>query len=135
MNGENVVVAAFMKETAAHIPTYKSCVEGFRLYCGYGNMQLFNRQRANTFIFIARPPANSGEEIVTSIALQQISGPVQRVCSLCTREILAMLIVTFHTFAKQIGRLNRAPVVAIEIHVVSNRDRVAHQLFDLRFEQ
>lgn len=36
---------------------------------------------------------------------------------------------------KQYGRMNREPVQSIEIHVVSNRDRVAHQLFDLRFEQ
>ena len=31
--------------------------------------------------------------------------------------------------------MNRDAVRAIEIHVVSNRDRVAHQLFDLWFEQ
>ncbi|KXN84461.1 putative RNA-dependent RNA polymerase 1 [Leucoagaricus sp. SymC.cos] len=33
-----------------------------------------------------------------------------------------------------VGRVNRNAVQAIEIHVVSNRDRVAHQLFDLWFE-
>jgi hypothetical protein len=33
------------------------------------------------------------------------------------------------------GRMNRTPVTEIEIHVVSNRDRVAHDAFDLRFEQ
>lgn len=82
VNGENVVVAAFMRETATHLPTYKSCVEGFRLYCGHGMMQLFNRQRNNTFIFVTRPPEKSQEEIVTSIALQQISGSVRRVCTL-----------------------------------------------------
>jgi hypothetical protein len=36
---------------------------------------------------------------------------------------------------QQVGRVNRHAVQAIEIHVVSNRDRVAHQLFDLWFEQ
>ena len=36
---------------------------------------------------------------------------------------------------QQLGRVNKTPVLAIEIHVVSNRDRVAHQLFDLWFEQ
>jgi len=29
----------------------------------------------------------------------------------------------------------RTPITAVELHVVSNRDRVAHQLFDLWFEQ
>ncbi|KAI0063600.1 RdRP-domain-containing protein [Artomyces pyxidatus] len=74
--------------------------------------KLFNLQRSNTFIHLRKPPINSGEEIITSIALQQISARVQR----------------------QMGRVNRTPVVAVEIHVVSNRDREAHQLFDMRFE-
>ncbi|KAE9396457.1 RdRP-domain-containing protein [Gymnopus androsaceus JB14] len=73
---------------------------------------LFNKQRANTFIHIRKPPANSAEDFITSIALQQISSTVQ----------------------KQMGRVNRTPVMSIEIHVVSNRDRIAHQLFDLRFD-
>ncbi|KAI0268684.1 RdRP-domain-containing protein [Gloeopeniophorella convolvens] len=76
-------------------------------------IKLFNQQRANTFVHIRKPPINSGEEMITSIALQQLSARVQR----------------------QMGRVNRTPVVAVEIHVVSNRDRVAHQLFDLRFER
>ncbi|KAI0051209.1 RdRP-domain-containing protein [Auriscalpium vulgare] len=75
-------------------------------------IKLFNGQRSNTFIHMRKPPTNSGEELITSIALQQISARVQR----------------------QMGRVNRTPVVAVEIHVVSNRDRVAHQLFDLRFD-
>ncbi|KAJ3981779.1 RdRP-domain-containing protein [Lentinula detonsa] len=75
-------------------------------------MKLFNKNRANTFIHIRKPPANSEEAFITSIALQQISSRVQ----------------------KQMGRVNRTPVVSIEIHVVSNRDRIAHQLFDLRFD-
>ncbi|KAF9069456.1 RdRP-domain-containing protein [Rhodocollybia butyracea] len=75
-------------------------------------IKLFNKHRANTFIHIRKPPANSNEDFITSIALQQISSRVQ----------------------KQIGRVNRTPVQSLEIHVVSNRDRVAHQLFDLRFD-
>ena len=31
--------------------------------------------------------------------------------------------------------MQRTPLTNIEIHVVSNRDRVAHQLFDLWFDQ
>ncbi|KAI0318242.1 RNA dependent RNA polymerase-domain-containing protein [Amylostereum chailletii] len=114
VDGEHVVVASFMRESALEaIPTFKSCTEGFRLYCGDGNIQLFNKERGNTFIHVRKPPINSGEDFITSIALQQISQRIQ----------------------KQMGRVNRTPVVAMEIHVVSNRDRVAHQLFDLRFHQ
>lgn len=43
-------------------------------------MQLFNRQRANSFVFVARPPVESGADIVTSVALQNISRSVQLVC-------------------------------------------------------
>ncbi|KAJ3842639.1 RdRP-domain-containing protein [Lentinula raphanica] len=82
------------------------------LYCGDGNLQLFNKHRANTFIHIRKPPVNSNEAFITSIALQQISARVQR----------------------QMGRINRTPVASVEIHVVSNRDRIAHELFDLRFD-
>lgn len=31
--------------------------------------------------------------------------------------------------------MNRTPVTEIEIHVVSNRDRVAQEIFDLRFQE
>ncbi|KAI0028389.1 RdRP-domain-containing protein [Vararia minispora EC-137] len=75
-------------------------------------IKLFNGQRGNSFIHIRKPPVNSNEDFITSIALQQISQRVQ----------------------KQMGRVYRQPVVGVEIHVVSNRDRVAHQLFDLRFQ-
>ncbi|KAJ3928984.1 MAG: RNA-directed RNA polymerase [Lentinula lateritia] len=113
VDGEHVVVATFMRELALEAtPTFTSCTTGFQLYCGEGNIQLFNKNRANTFIHIRKPPANSDEAFITSIALQQISSRVQ----------------------KQVGRVNRTPVVSIEIHVVSNRDRIAHQLFDLRFD-
>ncbi|KAF9494277.1 RdRP-domain-containing protein [Pleurotus eryngii] len=78
---------------------------------GTSNMSTYRpcNPGGDTFIFMTKPPAASGTEVAVSIALQKISAPVQR----------------------QLGRLNRAPVVDIEIHVVSNRDRVAHQLFDL----
>lgn len=93
-------------------------------------MQLYNRQRSNTFIFITRPAEKSGADIVASIALQNFSKFVQQVRQSC-------YLYHFHPLihAQQYGRMNRTPVGSIEIHVVSNRDRVAHQLFDLRFEQ
>ncbi len=31
--------------------------------------------------------------------------------------------------------MSRTPVTDIEIHVVSNRDRVAQEIFDLRFDE
>jgi hypothetical protein len=134
VDGEHIVVASFLKESAMQAPpTFKYLSTGFRIYIGEGNMQIFNGQRANSFIHLRKPPTNSGEDFITSIALQQISQRVQKVrpCDwpVCNRRWL-------NTRApQQMGRIWRQPVVAIEIHVVSNRDRVAHQLFDLRFQQ
>ncbi|OBZ65910.1 ATP-dependent helicase upf1 [Grifola frondosa] len=108
----NVVVCSFMPRSSGMMSTYWQGTKGYKLHCGENVMQLFNKQRGDSFIFVTRPPAKSGIDIVTSIALNKISGRVQQQC----------------------GRVYRTPVVTIEIHVVSNRDRIAHQIFDLRFE-
>ncbi|KAJ7639973.1 RNA dependent RNA polymerase-domain-containing protein [Mycena polygramma] len=109
---ENVVVASFMDRTSSNFSSYCQCTSGYRLHCSDTNFQLYDKHRGNTFIFMTRPPAASGAELAVSIAVQKISARVQR----------------------QVGRINRTPVTAIELHVVSNRDRVAHQLFDMWFE-
>ncbi|KAJ6529218.1 RNA dependent RNA polymerase-domain-containing protein, partial [Mycena capillaripes] len=109
---ENVVVCSFMDRTSSNFSGYRPCTSGYRLHLSDANLQLYDRNRINTFIFITRPPAASGAELAVSIAVQKISARVQR----------------------QVGRINRTPVTAIELHVVSNRDRIAHQLFDMWFE-
>ncbi|KAI0364829.1 P-loop containing nucleoside triphosphate hydrolase protein [Pilatotrama ljubarskyi] len=101
-----------MPKASGLTSTYWQGHSGYRLYCGENVMQLFDKQRANSFIFVTRPPPKSGHDIVTSIALNKISQRVQQQC----------------------GRVLREPVLDIEIHVVSCRDRIAHQAFDLRFE-
>ncbi|KAF9226166.1 RNA-directed RNA polymerase [Gyrodon lividus] len=109
---ENVVVCSFMPQASASMSVYRPCTVGYRLHCSDGNLQLYNKSRGDTFVFIARPPRDTGYDVIASIALQKISSRVQQ----------------------QFGRLNRAPVVSMEIHVISNRDRVAHQVFDMYFE-
>ncbi|KAF9237759.1 RNA dependent RNA polymerase-domain-containing protein [Melanogaster broomeanus] len=109
---ENVVVCSFMPQASGTLSVYRPCTVGYRLHCSDGNFQLYNKSRGDTFIFIARPPRETGQDVIASIALQKISGRVQQ----------------------QLGRLNRSPVISMEIHVISNRDRVAHQLFDMYFE-
>ncbi|KAJ6509835.1 RNA-directed RNA polymerase [Mycena vulgaris] len=109
---ENVVVCSFMDKTSSNFSSYRPCTSGYRLHCSDTNFQLYDKNRGNTFIFMTRPPAASGAELAVSIAVQKISARVQR----------------------QVGRVNRTPVTAIELHVISNRDRVAHQLFDMWFE-
>ncbi|KAJ7166539.1 RNA-directed RNA polymerase [Mycena crocata] len=109
---DNVVVCSFMDKTSSNFSSYRPCTSGYRLHCSDTNLQLYDRLRSNTFIFMTRPPAASGAELAVSIAVQKISARVQR----------------------QVGRINRTPVTAIEIHVVSERDRIAHELFDMWFE-
>lgn len=131
---ENVVVCSFMPHTSSTLSTYRPCTSGFRLHCSDTNFQLYNKQRADTFIFITRPPAASGADLAVSIALQKISTRVQQV-RLATYQPTDNLSQPCFYHAKQLGRVNRTPITAIELHVVSNRDHVAHQLFDLWFEQ
>ena len=128
---DNVVVCSFMPQASSMMSTYRPCTKGYRLHCSDGKLELYNKQRGDTFIYINRPVATSGAEVSTSIALQKISSRVQkvRVAVFHQDQFLS------HDSAQQLGRLNRALVVGIELHVVSNRDRVAHQLFDLYFEQ
>jgi hypothetical protein len=78
----NVVVCPFMPQTSSTVISYKPCTKGYRLHCSETNFQLYDKQRGNTFVFITRPPATSGAEVATSIALQKISTSVQRVSNI-----------------------------------------------------
>ena len=76
---QNVVVCSFMPKASELMSTYWQGTPGYRLYCGDNVMQLFDKQRQNSFVFMIRPPAASGTDIVTSIALNKISHRVQQV--------------------------------------------------------
>ena len=133
---DNIVVCSFLPQTAATMATLRPCTSGYRLHCSDYRLQLYNKFIRDTFIFINRSPSTLSSEVTTSIALQKISGTVQQVCFLLhtNRHLLTYVTLPWITM-QQLGRVNKTPVLAIEIHVVSNRDRVAHQLFDLWFEQ
>ncbi len=81
---DNVVVCSFMATASDAMSNFRPCAKGYRLYFGDNNFQLYNLARANTFIFVTRPPEKSGAEIKTSIALDKISQRVQRV-SVCVK--------------------------------------------------
>ncbi|KAK0452148.1 AAA domain-containing protein [Desarmillaria tabescens] len=109
---ENVVVCSFLPHTSGNFSSYRPCTSGYRLYCSSTNLQLYNKHRADSFVFLTRPPKASGAEVAMSVALQKISNKVRQ----------------------NVGRVHREPITGIELHVVSNRDRISHQLFDLWFE-
>ncbi|TFK19298.1 RNA-directed RNA polymerase [Coprinopsis marcescibilis] len=109
---ENVVVVSFMARSSSTPPTRKPCDRGYRLHCSYGRFQLYDRNIGNTFVFIGKAPSGHESEVITSIALQKLS----------------------KTLGMQLGRLYRQSLIGVELHVVSNHDRIAQQLFDLWYD-
>lgn len=74
-----MLVCPFMPKASEIMSTYWRGTKGYRLHCSENALQLYDKTRANTFIFMVRPPEKSGSDVVTSIALQKISARVQRV--------------------------------------------------------
>jgi hypothetical protein len=124
---QNVVVCSFLPHTNGTLSTYRPCTTGYRLRCGDSIFQLYNKHVGDSFVFLTRESVN--KPLAASIALQKISARVQRVSRVSLGGTYPLSIL------QQIGRIRRESVTAVEMHVVSNRDRVAHQLFDLWFEQ
>ncbi|KAF5577511.1 NAM7-nonsense-mediated mRNA decay [Fusarium pseudoanthophilum] len=109
----------------------------YQLYCDGNIFQLFEKQRGNSWVFIGRPGNNDqdyrneknkgdrrrkrqevverGEqaEVIASIALDKFSRGLQT----------------------HIGRVNRSPITAAEIYVISNRDVASMRNLDLWLEQ
>ncbi|CAE6538465.1 unnamed protein product [Rhizoctonia solani] len=108
---QDVLVHAFQPSVATGGQLAKPTKNGYMIYASDGIFQLYERHRGNTFIFLQFATEYSRKDINASIALQKISDRV----------------------SKQIGRIQKTQVETIEIHVISNRDRVAQQHFDLRF--
>ncbi|KAG4270545.1 hypothetical protein FPRO04_11414 [Fusarium proliferatum] len=109
----------------------------YQLYCDGNVFQLFEKQRANSWVFISRPGNNDQDyrnvqnggdrrrrrqevvdrggqaEVIASIALDKFSRRLQT----------------------HIGRVNRSPITAAEIYVISNRDVASMRNLDLWLEQ
>ncbi|KAG8831497.1 hypothetical protein FRC17_003069 [Serendipita sp. 399] len=110
---DDIAVFAVTPTAGDSMSHYKATVSGYRLHCSDGVFQLYNNHIRDTWVFINRPPKESRFELQASIALQKISARTQ----------------------KQVGRIQKTPIIGVEIHVVSNQDRVAQQIFDLRLER
>jgi hypothetical protein len=108
----------------------------YRLYFDDNILQLFEKQRANSWVFLARPGSDDSDyrniddtgdrrrkrqstvdqklnfDIRASIALDKFSKGLQR----------------------HVGRVNRSAVTAAEIYIISNRDVASMQALDLWLE-
>ena len=78
-NNLQIVVCSFMPSASGPMSTYRPCSTDYRIHVADNIFQLFEKLRSNSFVFMTRPPAASGSDVITSIALQKISVPVQRV--------------------------------------------------------
>ena len=68
-----------MAQTSASPTAYKQGTKGYKIHFGENIFEVFNNQRADTFVFVTRPPAKAGVDVITSVALQKISGNVRKV--------------------------------------------------------
>ncbi|CCO32890.1 RNA-dependent RNA polymerase 2 Short=AtRDRP2 [Rhizoctonia solani AG-1 IB] len=108
---QDVLVHSFQPSVATGGQLAKPTKNGYMIYASDGIFQLFERHRANTFIFLKFATEYSRKDVNASIALQKISEHVRQ----------------------QIGAIRGTQVETLEIHVVSNRDKIAQEYFDLRF--
>ena len=89
-----------------------STTKGYRLSWDGTVFQLFNVNRRNTFVWLRKPQTEGqGPLGLVSIALNQFGAEVM----------------------KSVGRVNRVQLRSVEIYVITNRDRVGHQLLDLSY--
>ncbi|KAK3937348.1 RNA dependent RNA polymerase-domain-containing protein [Diplogelasinospora grovesii] len=108
----------------------------YRLYCDERVFQLFENQRANSWVYIARPGSDDSDYRNTLDAgdrRRQRQATIDRGINFDVRASIAL-----DKFSKglqtHIGRVNRAEVSAAEIYIISNRDVKSMQTLDLWLE-
>ena len=104
----------------------------YRLYFDDRGFQLYERQRANTWIFVNRPGSddmfyksleNKGEKRRARHATIEMGSNHDLVISVALNKFSAGL-------ARHVGRVNRNPIIAAELYVISNRDTRSLQVLD-----
>ncbi|KAI8710490.1 hypothetical protein NCS52_01566100 [Fusarium sp. LHS14.1] len=96
----------------------------YQLYCDGNVFQLFENKRSNSWVYIARP-GNNDEEF-RNIQNQGDRRPKRQDVVDQGKQAEVCASVALDKFSRRlqthIGRVNRAPVTAAEIYVISNRD-------------
>lgn len=108
----------------------------YRLYCDDNIMQLFQKQRVNSWVFLARPGSDDSQYRTIDDAgdrRRKIQSTVDQKINFDTRASVAL-----DKFSKglqrHVGRVNRSAVSAAEIYIISNRDVSSMQALDLWLE-
>ena len=104
----------------------------YRLYFDDTGFQLYEKQRSNTWIFLTKPGVDDstyrnvedrGDRRRSKEATMEIGLNHDCIASFALNKFSSGL-------AKHVGRVNRDPVIAAEIYVITNRDIRALQVVD-----
>ncbi|KPA36525.1 hypothetical protein FLAG1_10705, partial [Fusarium langsethiae] len=109
----------------------------YQIYCDGNVFQLFQKSRGNTWVFIARPGQNDED-----YRNEKNNGDKRRK----QQEVIdrgeqaeVVASVDLNRFSRQlqthIGHVNRSPITAAEIYVISNRDVSSMRNLDLWLEK
>ncbi|OBS20006.1 hypothetical protein FPOA_11728 [Fusarium poae] len=109
----------------------------YQVYCDGNLFQLFQKSRGNTWVFISRPGQNDQDYREENNKGDRRRKRQQVVDRGDQAEVIAS--IDLNRFSRQlqthIGRVNRSPVTAAEIYVISNRDVSSMRNLDLWLEQ
>ena len=104
----------------------------YRLYFDDSGFQLYDKQRADTWIFFTRPGSDDASyKAARTERERRRERQVTVETGLNSDFIISIALGKFSSgLAKHIGRVNRNPVLGAEIYVISNRDVRALQVLD-----
>ncbi|EXK24346.1 hypothetical protein FOMG_18917 [Fusarium oxysporum f. sp. melonis 26406] len=109
----------------------------YQLYCDGNLFQLFEKKRSNSWVFLTRPGHN--DEEYRNIQNQGDRRRKQQAVIDKGKQAEVCASIALDKFSRSlqthIGRVNRSPVTAAEIYVISNRDVASMQNLDLWLEQ
>ena len=110
------------------VPTKTEC----RLYFDDSGFQLYGKQRANTWIFLARPGSDvASYKAARTEQERRKKRQVTVDTGLNSDFIISIALEKFSSgLAEQVDRAYRTPVLGAEIYVISNRDVRALQVLD-----
>ncbi|KAF4337269.1 NAM7-nonsense-mediated mRNA decay [Fusarium beomiforme] len=109
----------------------------YQLYCDGNVFQLFEEQRRNSWVFIARP-GNNDEEYRNVKSQGDRRRKRQDVVNRGKQaEVIASIALDKFSrgLKTHIGTVNQSPIIAAEVYVISNRDVASMRSLDLWLEQ
>lgn len=104
----------------------------YRLYFNNLGLQLYEKQRANTWVFLTKP----GQDDAPYRGIEAIGDRRRARQSTVEAELNSDLVasIALNKFsgglAKHVGRVNRNPIIGAELYVISNRDTRSLQVLD-----